>query len=165
MERLIKLHVNGNDYTFSVGNAIGQVPESETLLDTIRNRLGLTGSKLACGEGACGCCSVLMDGKAVSSCIMLTVECEGKDIVTIEGLQNPVTGELDPLQQAFLDYNAFQCGFCTPGIIIAAKALLLENPNPTRKEIEEALAGNYCRCISHYQAFDAIESIIERSKA
>lgn len=155
----ISLCVNGTQYEFSIGVRFGQVPCSETLSQTLRNRLGLTGSKEACNEGACGCCTVIMDGKAVTSCMLLTVDCDGKEITTIEGLADPVTGELDPLQQAFLDKYAFQCGFCTPGIIMTSKALLMKNPNPTREEIGEALSGNFCRCISHYHVFDAVEAV------
>ena len=101
--------------------------------------------------------TVLIDNKAVASCITLTCECEGKEIVTIEGLQDPVTGELDPIQEAFFEKNAFQCGYCTPGIIMATKGLLIENPNPSEEEIKEGLSGNYCRCISHYQVLEAVK--------
>jgi carbon-monoxide dehydrogenase small subunit len=160
MSKDLTLTINGQAYEFTIGRRLGQIPESETLLETLRNRLGLTGTKTSCEEGACGCCSVLIDGKAANSCITLTVECEGKEIVTIEGLADPETGALDPIQKAFNDHNAFQCGFCTPGIIIATKSLLNENPHPTDEEIKEALSGNYCRCISHYQVVDAVKSII-----
>jgi carbon-monoxide dehydrogenase small subunit len=97
-----------------------------------------------------------MDGKAVLSCMMLTIECDGKRITTIEGLSDPKTGKLDPLQQSFIDYTAFQCGFCTPGIIMSAKALLHEKPSPTEEEVKEGLSGNFCRCISHYQVVKAV---------
>ena len=161
MSKDLTLHVNGKTYQFSIGRRLRQIPESETLLETLRERLGLTGTKLSCGEGACGCCAVLIDGKAVASCVTLTVECGGKEITTIEGLADPVTGELDPIQEAFLEHSAFQCGFCTPGIIIAVKSLLNQNPSPTEEEIEEALSGNYCRCISHYQVIEAVQSIVK----
>ena len=160
MSKELTLKVNGETYTFTVGDNLGQIPETETLVETLRDRLGLTGTKRSCGEGACGCCAVLMDGKAVASCITLTTECEGREIVTIEGLSDPVTGKLDPLQEAFLSHNAFQCGFCTPGIIIAAKSILNKNPHPTVEEIEEGLSGNFCRCISHYQVIEAVKSIL-----
>ncbi len=160
----ITLNVNNKKYVFTVGDAYGQISNSETLSTTLRTRLGLTGAKEACSEGACGCCTVIMNGRAVPSCIQFTVECDGADITTIEGLENPYTGELDPLQQAFIDKYAFQCGYCTPGIIMAAKALLMKNPDPTHKEVEEALAGNYCRCISHYHVFEAVEQAIEDQK-
>lgn len=160
MGEYVTLTVNGKKYVFSVGNAFGQVPYNETILQTLRSRLGLTGSKLACGEGACGCCTVILNGKAVTSCMLLTVEYDGADILTIEGLQDPKTGELDPLQQAFIDEYAFQCGYCTPGIIMATKALLMANPTPTEAEAEEALSGNYCRCISQYHVYNAIEKVV-----
>ena len=150
-KQYVTLTVNGREYRFSIGDGFGQVPPSETLSQTLRKRLQLTGSKESCSEGACGCCTVLMDGKGVTSCMLLTVDCDGKDIVTIEGL--------DPLQQAFIDEYAFQCGYCTPGIIMAAKALLLDNPHPTGDEIKEAMSGNYCRCISHYTVLRAINRV------
>ena len=159
----ITLKVNGLDYTFSIGECLGQVSPTEVLVDTLRNRLSLTGAKSSCRQGACGCCTVIMDGAAVPSCELLTVECDGHEIITIEGLAAP-DGTLDPLQQAFIDYYAFQCGYCTPGIIMAAKALLLKKPHATHDEIAEALSGNYCRCISQYHVFDAIESLTQKGE-
>lgn len=156
------LYVNGNKYEFSVGTKFGQVRPEETLLETLRERLSLTGTKKSCEEGACGCCTVLIDDDAVASCMTLTVDCDGKHILTVEGLQNPHTGELDPIQQTFIDEYAFQCGFCTPGVLMTTKALLLKNPHPTKAEIEDALSGNYCRCISQYHVLDAIEKISAR---
>ena len=144
--------LNGIERTLSVGDAFGQLKPAETLLETLRERFGLTGAKLSCNDGACGCCTVL------------TVEVDGKKVTTIEGLTNE-KGELDPLQQAFIDHYAFQCGYCTPGIIMAAKGLLLKNPHPTREEIGEALAGNFCRCISQYHVFDAVEAIAQEGGA
>lgn len=161
MSKELTLRINGEEYDFTIGNRLGQIPESETLLETLRDRLRLTGTKLSCGEGACGCCAVLMDGRAVASCITLTADCGGKTIVTIEGLADPVTGELDPIQEAFLSKSAFQCGFCTPGIIIAVKSLLNRNPRPSEEEIKEALSGNFCRCISHYQVIEAVQWYLE----
>ena len=149
--------LNGTEYTLSIGDAYGQLEPRETLIDTLRTRFGLTGAKLCCNDGACGCCTVLVDDVAVPSCTLLTVDCDGKNIVTIEGLMKD--GELDPLQQAFIDHYAFQCGYCTPGIIMAAKGLLIKNPTPSRDEIGEALAGNFCRCISQYHVFDAVEAV------
>jgi carbon-monoxide dehydrogenase small subunit len=105
-----------------------------------------------------------MDAKAVLSCKLLTVECDGRNITTIEGLRDPKTRELDPLQQAFIDHTAFQCGFCTPGMIMTAKALLDENPAPSEDELKEALSGNFCRCISHYQVIKAIMSVVEKRR-
>ncbi|MDR2197822.1 MAG: (2Fe-2S)-binding protein [Coriobacteriales bacterium] len=154
----VSFTVNGREYTMSVGSLFGQLLPNELLIDTLRERLGLTGSKIACKDGACGCCTVIIDGDAVPSCDVLTVDCEGRSILTIEGLAAP-DGTLDVVQQAFVDYNAFQCGFCTPGIIMTTRALLDKNPHPTRAEAQEALAGNFCRCISHYHVLDAIESI------
>jgi len=157
----VTFKVNGLQYSFSIGDHFGQILPSETLLDTLRNRLGLTGAKGACRQGACGCCTVIIDGDAVPSCEVLTADCEGKEIRTIEGLAKP-DGTLDPIQQAFIEYYAFQCGFCTPGIIMASRALLDKNPHATREEIGEALSGNYCRCISQYHVFDALESLTQR---
>ncbi len=149
MKKQIRLKVNGFEYD-------PLIDPHRTLLDVLREELGLTGTKKGCDKGACGACTVLIDGKAVLSCLTLAVECEGKAITTIEGLANRETGELDPLQQAFIDKTAFQCGFCTPGIIMSAKALLEDNPAPTEEEVKDALSGNYCRCISHYHVLEAV---------
>ncbi len=157
----IHLLVNGQDHILRIGKRYDEVDPSHTLAHTLRETLGLTGTKIGCDHGACGACTVLMDGKAVLSCMILTVEAEGKEITTIEGLRDRETGQLDPLQQAFIDHTAFQCGFCTPGIIMSAKALLKENASPEEKDVKEALAGNYCRCISHYQILDAVMSVVQ----
>lgn len=154
--RSIRLVVNGQPYELWVGDRPQEVNPSHTLAHTLRETLGLTGTKIGCDHGACGACTVLMDGKPVLSCIMLTVEADGKNITTIEGLGDPSTMKLDPLQQAFIDHTAFQCGFCTPGIIMSAKGLLNENPSPTEQEVKEGLSGNYCRCISHYHVLEAV---------
>ena len=154
-KRRISLTVNGHAYELEIGNGPDQVDPAHTLAHTLRETLGLTGTKIACDGGACGCCTVLIDGKAKLSCMTLTIECEGKSVTTIEGLSKP-GGELDPLQQAFIDETAFQCGFCTPGIIMSAKWLLSENPSPTEGEVKEALSGNFCRCISHYHVVRAV---------
>lgn len=158
----VSLRVNGSEYNFSVGTRFGQVPPNETLVRTLRRRLGLTGSKESCNEGACGCCTVIIDGDPVLSCMLLTVDMDGKSITTIEGISNPDTGELHPVQQAFIDRYAFQCGYCTPGIIMTTKALLDKNPMPSQEEIEDALSGNFCRCISQYHVFEAIGDIVGR---
>ena len=158
----VSLTVNGELIELDVGSRAGQVDPAHTLVYTLRETLGLTGTKASCGQGACGTCTVIMDGKAVLSCQILTIECGGKEITTIEGLRDRETGELDLLQQAFIDFTAFQCGFCTPGILMTAKALLIENPHPTEDEVKEALSGNFCRCISHYQALKAIMSVAEK---
>jgi aerobic-type carbon monoxide dehydrogenase small subunit (CoxS/CutS family) len=155
-KEMIRLTVNGQPYELEIGNKPNEIDPSHTLAHTLRETLGLTGTKLSCDNGACGCCTVLMDDKAILSCMTLTVECDGKKITTIEGLNDPKTEKLDPLQQAFIDYTAFQCGFCTPGILMSAKALLQENPFPTEEDVKEALSGNFCRCISHYQVVKAV---------
>jgi len=154
--RSIRLVVNGQPYELWVGDRPQEVNPSHTLAHTLRETLGLTGTEIGCDHGACGACTVLMDGKPVLSCIMLTVEADGKNITTIEGLGDPSTMKLDPLQQAFIDHTAFQCGFCTPGIIMSAKGLFNENPSPTEQEVKEGLSGNYCRCISHYHVLEAV---------
>ena len=159
---MIHLNVNGKQYELRVGNGIDEINPSHTLAHTLRKTLGLTGTKVGCDHGACGACTVLMDGRPILSCMTLTVETEGKNITTIEGLQDPKTGKLDPLQQAFIDTTAFQCGFCTPGIIMSAKALLDENPSPKEEEVKEALAGNYCRCISHYHVLTAVKAAAKK---
>jgi carbon-monoxide dehydrogenase small subunit len=152
----IALTVNGVSHELEVGSGPDQVAPSPTLAHTLRETLGLTGTKVSCDNGACGCCTVLMDEHAVLSCMTLTVECDGKEITTIEGLSDPREGKLDSLQQAFIDHTAFQCGFCTPGMIMSAKALLNENPSPMEEEVKEGLSGNFCRCISHYQVVKAV---------
>ena len=160
----ISLKVNGRIYEIEVGTGPNQVDPAQTLAYTLRERLGLTGTKVSCDNGACGCCTVLIDEKAVLSCMTLTVECDGKQITTIEGLTDPRTGELDPLQQAFIDHTAFQCGFCTPGMIMSAKALLKDSPSPTEEEVKEGLSGNFCRCISHYHVVKAVMAASERGR-
>lgn len=152
-DKNISLTVNGKLHELMVAK---DVNPWHTLAHTLRETLGLTGTKIACDHGACGSCTVLIDGEPALSCMTLTVECDGKSITTIEGLKDQETGELDPLQQAFIDNTAFQCGFCTPGIIMSAKALLNRNPDPAEQDVKEALAGHYCRCISHYQVIKAV---------
>jgi carbon-monoxide dehydrogenase small subunit len=142
----IKLIVNGEAVELVVGY---QVRPSDTLVHTLRETLGLTGTKMGCNLGECGACTVIMDGKAILSCTTLTVECDGKEITTIEGLGDPIRGKLHPLQQAFIDHDGMQCGFCTPGAIMQAKALLDKNPNPTEQQVKEGLSGNLCRCGSY----------------
>ena len=158
-DKQMRLMVNSHSYLLTVGNRPGEVDPAHTLAFTLRETLGLTGTKVSCDKGACGGCTVLMDGKAVLSCMLLTIECGGKEITTIEGLMEPKTGALDPLQQSFIDHSAFQCGFCTPGMIMSAKALLAENPSPSEEEIKEALSGNFCRCISQYQVVEAVKAV------
>jgi len=160
-KKSISLVVNGTPYELLIGK---DVLPSDTLAQTLRDTLGYLGTKIGCDRGACGACTVILNGQAVLSCTILTVECDGMSVTTIEGLEDPKTGQLHPLQQAFIDHTAFQCGFCTPGIIMTAKALLDENPNPTEVEIKQALAGNYCRCISHYEVLEAIMAAIQGEK-
>ncbi|WP_343080047.1 (2Fe-2S)-binding protein [Ostreiculturibacter nitratireducens] len=126
----------------------------ETLLDCLRDHLGLTGSKEGCGTGDCGACSVMLDGRLVSSCLVLGVEAEGKRIDTIEGMANG--GELHPLQRKFIELAALQCGFCTPGILVASKALLEKNPDPSEEEVRYWLAGNLCRCTGYDKIVRAV---------
>jgi carbon-monoxide dehydrogenase small subunit len=141
------LNVNGWDY-------IVKIKSNWSLAYVIREKLGLTGTKRGCDLGQCGSCTLIMDGRPVLSCMVLAVEAEGTAIETIEGVG--VNGELDPIQQAFIDYDAMQCGFCTPGFIMSAKYLLGVNPNPTADEVNEALAGNLCRCSSHQNILAAV---------
>ena len=152
----ISLTVNGEAHEMEVGPQPYQVAPWHTLAQTLRETLGLTGTKVGCDHGACGSCTVLEDGKAILSCITLTVECDGKSITTIEGLREARTGALDPLQQAFIDHTAFQCGFCTPGMMMAAKALLGKNSSPDESDVKDALSGHFCRCISHYHVVRAV---------
>jgi len=160
----IDLVVNARHYVLNIGYGPGEVDPAHTLSFTLRDTLGLKGVKVSCDRGACGACTVLLDGKAVPSCMLLTIECGGKEITTIEGLRDEKTGSLDPVQQSFIDHGVFQCGFCTPGMIMSAKALLDENPSPTHEEIREALSGNFCRCISHYQAVEAVSALSSRGR-
>lgn len=131
------------------------VAPNATLLEVLREDLGLTGTKHGCELGECGACAVLLDGRPVLSCLVLALECEDADVVTVEGLAQDA--RLDPLQEAFADCGAVQCGYCTPGFLIAAKALLAEQPHPTRSEITEALSGNLCRCTGYVQIVEAVE--------
>jgi aerobic-type carbon monoxide dehydrogenase small subunit (CoxS/CutS family) len=157
----VNLVVNGKPYGLMIGK---DIISSDTLAETLRNNLGLLGTKISCDRGACGACTVILNGKAVLSCTMLTVECDGMSVTTIEGLEDPKTGELHPLQQSFVDHTAFQCGFCTPGIIMTVKAFLDEKPKPAEDEIKEALSGNFCRCISHYEVLKAVTAVIKGGK-
>jgi carbon-monoxide dehydrogenase small subunit len=132
----------------------------KTLLEVLREDLNLCGTKHGCELGECGACAVLLDGRPVLSCLVLGVECGGRDVVTVEGLA--ADGRLDPLQETFADLGAAQCGYCTPGFLVTAKALLDRTKNPTRDEIREALSGNLCRCTGYQQIFEAVEAAIER---
>lgn len=152
----IKIKVNGewNELT---------VPNQKTLLEVIREDLHLTGTKKMCNSGECGGCTVIMDGMVVNSCIVLAVDANGKEIVTIEGLA-PI-GKLQPIQEEFIARGAIQCGFCTPGMILSAKALLDQNPNPTEFEVKKAISGNFCRCTGYVRIVDAILSAAERLRS
>jgi aerobic-type carbon monoxide dehydrogenase small subunit (CoxS/CutS family) len=160
-KRLINLTINGKPHELEIGKESYQVDPAHTLAHTLRETLGLTGTKVSCDHGACGCCTVIMDRKAILSCMTLTVECDGKHVTTIEGLGDQETGKLDPLQQSFVDNTAFQCGFCTPGILMSAKALLEENLSLTEEEVKEGLSGNFCRCISNYHVIKAVMAVSE----
>ena len=152
----IKIKVNGewNELT---------VPNQKTLLEVIREDLHLTGTKKMCDTGECGGCTVIMDGMVVNSCIVLAVDANGKEIVTIEGL-TPI-GKLQPIQEEFIARGAIQCGFCTPGMILSAKALLDQNPNPTEFEVKKAISGNFCRCTGYVRIVNAILSAAERLRS
>jgi len=150
----IKVNFNLNGQEITV-----MAPPDMTLLELLREKLDLTGTKRGCEIGECGACTVIIDNQAVNSCLVLVPQVEGAKVITVEGLAQ--NGELDPLQQAFINNHAIQCGFCTPGMLMSAKALLLNNPNPTREEIREAISGNLCRCTGYLQIIKAIESVCQ----
>ena len=149
----IRLRVNGEAYELIV-------EPNETLLELIRNRLGLTGTKQSCDMEVCGACTVLLDGKPVSSCTTLAFEARDREVVTIEGLASK--GKLHPIQEAFLEKGGLQCGFCTPGMILTSKALLEENPDPTEEEIREYMHGNLCRCTGYYMIVESVLAAAEK---
>jgi carbon-monoxide dehydrogenase small subunit len=150
MKQILHLRVNGENR--EVATEI-----SKTLLEVLREDLGLTGTKHGCELGECGTCTVLMDGEPVLSCLILGVEAEGSEILTVEGLKD--RDKPHPLQKAFADLGAAQCGYCTPGILVTAKAFLEKNPHPTREQIREALAGNLCRCTGYTKILEAVELV------
>lgn len=155
-ETTFRLRVNGRSHEVLAHPA-------ERLLDLLRNRLGLTGAKEGCGTGQCGACTVLMDGRPVASCMVFAADAVGREITTIEGVAP--SGELHPLQSAFLEHGAVQCGFCTPGMVLAAKSLLDHNPSPTDEDIRRALTGNLCRCTGYRKIHDAIRSVARRTRS
>jgi carbon-monoxide dehydrogenase small subunit len=146
-KQTIRLRVNAGDYEL-------EVPPNKTLLEALREDLGLTGVKEGCQDGTCGSCTVILDGKAVRSCLILAAEAEGKDILTIEGLSTD--GDLHPIQEAFVNYGGVQCGFCTPGMILTAKAFLDTNPSPSEEEVRRAISGNLCRCTGYVKIVKSI---------
>jgi carbon-monoxide dehydrogenase small subunit len=152
MKKQINLKVNGEEHDI-------EIEPNRLLLQVLRDNLGLTGTKEGCSIGVCGACSVIIDGRLVSSCLTLAAGCGGKNIETIEGLAKD--GKLHPLQQAFIEYGGFQCGICTPGQIMAAKALLDENPNPSEDEVKEWMSGNLCRCTGYYKILEAVMAVVE----
>ena len=154
-KQLIRLKVNGAEHELSIY-------PNMTLLGVLRDELGLTGAREGCQEGSCGACTVLVDGKAVRSCLLLAMDAEGKDIITIEGLAED--GQLHPMQQSFVDHGAIQCGFCSPGMILSAKALLNENPNPAEDEIRKAISGNLCRCTGYVNIIEAIMAVAKKQE-
>lgn len=150
MKRILSLTVN------EINHEVAVTPW-RTLLEVLRDDLGLTGTKRGCGVGTCGVCTVIIDGKAILSCLTLAVECEGRSITTIEGISTP--DALHPLQRSFIENGAIQCGFCTPGIIMTSKALIDENPKPGDEDIKEALAGTFCRCTGHIKIMEAVKKV------
>ena len=153
MKRAVVLKVNGEDYDV-------EIEPNLLLLQALREDVGLTGTKEGCSIGVCGACSVIVDGRLVSSCLTLAFACQGKEITTIEGLAKD--GVLHPLQQAFIEYGGLQCGICTPGQIIAAKALLDENPQPSEEEVKEWMSGNLCRCTGYYKILESVMAVVNK---
>ena len=152
----LKCVVNGKDVAI-------MIDPSHSLADVIRYDLGLTGTKKGCEEGECGACTVLVDGLPVDSCIVPAMKAQGRSILTIEGLEQ--NGELDPIQEAFVEAGAIQCGFCTPGVGLSAKALLMREENPTKEEVRDELSGHFCRCTGYLQFYDAVRIASEKIKA
>ncbi|MDP7240680.1 MAG: (2Fe-2S)-binding protein [Dehalococcoidia bacterium] len=155
MKKSITLNVNGATYDIVV-------EPYRTLVDVLRDDLGLTGTKRGCGRGNCGTCTILVDGKAVNSCLVLALDMVGRSIVTIEGLAQD--GSMHPIQEAFVRYGAVQCGYCTPGLIMATKAFLEKNPKPSEEEVRSAISGNICRCTGYAKVIDAILAVAEGRK-
>ncbi|OUO93186.1 (2Fe-2S)-binding protein [Cloacibacillus sp. An23] len=152
----LKCTVNGKEIAI-------EVDPSHSLADVLRYDLGLTGTKKGCEEGECGACTVLVNGLPVDSCIVPVMKVQGKNVLTIEGLEQ--NGELDPIQEAFVEAGAIQCGFCTPGVVLSAKALLMREENPTQEDIRDELSGHFCRCTGYLQFYDAVRIAAEKIKA
>lgn len=152
MKQQIELKVNGQIYEI-------EIQPWKTLVDVLRDQLYLTGTKVSCNEGHCGACTVIIDGEAVNACLMLAMEAQGKEILTIEGLSEG--GDLHPIQESFVTYGAVQCGFCTPGMIMATKAYLERNPAPSDEDLKKALAGHLCRCTGYVQIIEAVRAAAE----
>lgn len=144
-------------------NVSVMVDPSHSLADVIRVNLGLTGTKKGCEEGECGACTVLMDGVAVNSCLIPAMKATGRSLITIEGLIND--DELDPIQEAFIEAGAIQCGFCTPGVVMSVKSMLMRNESPTKEEVKEELSGHFCRCTGYLQFYDAVRIASEKIKS
>ena len=150
----LNISVNGKELKLKIDSNL-------RLLALLRDQLRLTGTKEGCGIGECGACTVLLDGNPVNACLVLAGQCEGRKVLTIEGLEKG--GKLHPLQRSFIKLGAVQCGFCTPGMILSAKALLDQNPHPTEEEIKEAISGNLCRCTGYHQIVEAIKGVAEKT--
>jgi carbon-monoxide dehydrogenase small subunit len=148
MKQIISLNINGASYDVIIR-------PQDLLVDVLRRQLGFIGTKKGCGYGDCGTCTLLVDGRPILSCLTLAVACQGKNIVTIEGLERD--GVLDPIQQSFMEHGAVQCGFCTPGMILSSKALLDETPNPSIEQIKRGLGGNLCRCTGYKKIVEAVQ--------
>jgi len=156
MKRVIELTINGSAYDVVIS-------PQDLLIDVLRQKLDLTGTKKGCGQGDCGTCTVLIDGRRALACLTLAIACEGRRILTIEGMEK--RGVLHPIQQAFIDKGAVQCGYCTPGMVMSAKALLDENPAPTEHEIKLGISGNLCRCTGYVKIVDAVRDAAGRLQA
>ena len=162
---LKRYSASGGNITLTVNDRPAQITATPdtTLLEAVRESLNLTGAKEVCDRGACGACTVLVDGRSVNSCMMLAVEAVGKKITTVEGLGK--NGQLDPVQQAFVDHDACQCGYCIPGFVVRSRALLDETPNPDRESIKQGLCGNICRCAAYVRIFAAVEAAAKGGQA
>lgn len=150
-KQLVTLNINGEDMDL-------RIAPTDVLVDVLRKEANLTGTKKGCGQGDCGACTVIIDGKAVLSCLTLAMQAEGRELVTVEGIADRKTGEMNAIQKSFLNHGAVQCGYCTPGMIMSSYALLKNKPNPTRQEIRRALSGNLCRCTGYILILEAVQA-------